>query len=153
MLGAYIGELLEIRDDGAVVHVLLGHIAWLADEQSNELALLRAWLCAAVTELVEDDHEIWCTSKAMQLDLEDRLAMTEELITASAEPVLWASLIELIDDPLVVEQLGPPPKLEPRDRAMHCIAEAEHAMQQGQTLRARFWVDRAQLYRSRMVEA
>lgn len=155
LLGAYIGELLESHADGAVVHMLLGHIEQLGDGRSKKLDLLRAWSCAAVTELVQHDHELWCTSKAMQLDLEDRLGVTEELIMVGAESLqLSILLLDLVDEPLVgVEGFELPPPLEPGGRAMQCIAEAEHAMQQGQTQRARFWIDRAQLYRARMAEA
>jgi len=150
-LGAHIGELLEDHDDDAVVHMLLGHIELLDGDQTTELRLLRAWLCAAVTDLVEDDHELWCTSKALQLDLEDHVGVAEEqMVMAWARPDRRLTVLE---ERFGLVWLDLRSTLDPRARALQCIAEAKHAMQQGQGQRARFWVDRAQRYRTRMEEA
>lgn len=155
MFGAYIGDLLESHDEGTVVRTLRGHVAALDDRLSIAQDLVKAWLCSAVTDLVEDDHEVWCTAKALQLDLEDRLGVTEELIMAGARPKRRSFLLGglLLDNPFALAPFGEQWALDPRGRAMQCIAEAEQAMQRGQAQRARFWVERAQRYRKLMDEA
>lgn len=149
-LGTYIGELLESHDDDAVVHILLGHVAQLDEQSSIALELLRAWLCAAVTELVEDDHETWWKYKALQLDLEDRLGVTEDLVVVGARPDRRSTLLDFFETITEGEWPDQRSHLDLRGRATQCIAEAEQAIRQGQTKRARFWVERAQRYRSLM---
>ncbi|MCH9680713.1 MAG: hypothetical protein K0V04_04695 [Deltaproteobacteria bacterium] len=131
-LNAYLGALFEEHDRPTVLQRLAGHV-----DDGEADGPVEAWLCAAISELVDDDHERWSHYKSLQLRTEDRLGITPTMVRTGAD-----------DRALVVA--ASQASLHPRQRAVQCIGEAEDALQHGAGDRARFWAERARDYRSKM---
>ncbi|WAS91253.1 hypothetical protein [Nannocystis punicea] len=101
-------------------------------------ATLASWLCGALADLHDHtgDHERWCKYKRRQLALEDEEWAAPEATQKDAGAWVMISVGDKGFDLAA--------------RARHCIEEAQDALADGRSDKARFWTSQASRYRERL---